>query len=240
MIVLVLVLALLVVAIAVAATVSRRRPARIKPVYIDPFTIGEPWRRHVSAAQSAQRRFDGTVAAVPAGPLHDRLVTIGRQVQRGVEECWQIAKRGDEVDEALKRIGTPAIRAQLERATDDDAKASMQAQLDTSSRIRATRDDTDARLRSLNTRLDQLVAQAAEISLGSDSTADLGSGVDAVITELEALRQALNEVNSVPGGSTASVLANLPPLGPTTTAATATEPPAAADEPDQGTTSPST
>ncbi|MEO5899465.1 MAG: hypothetical protein ABIR68_04950 [Ilumatobacteraceae bacterium] len=262
MIVLVVVLALVVVAIAAAAARARHKPA-VQRVYIDPFTIGEPWRRHVSAAQSTQRRFEGIVAAVPAGPLHDRLAAIGRQVQHGVEEGWQIAKRGDEVDDALKRIDTPSIRAQLDRAA-DDAKASLQTQLDTGFRIRATRDDTDQRLRSLNMRLDQLVAQAAEVSLGSDTTADLGSGVDAVIIELEALRQAMNEINSLSGGSTASVLAGLPPLEPipappavatppmpTALPSASTEPTAgsaagsadptvAGDEPNSGTASPST
>jgi len=134
----------------------------------------------------------------------------------------------------VTRIDTGSVRAQLDRAVDDDARASLQTQLDTSGRIRATRDDTDRRLRSLNTRLDQLVAQAAEVSLGSDTSADVGSGVDAVITEMEALRQALNEVNSLSGGSTAAVLAGLPPLEPTPVPPAVAAPPDPAALPSEG------
>ncbi|MCU1502826.1 MAG: hypothetical protein JWM12_2180 [Ilumatobacteraceae bacterium] len=200
-VVLLIVLALLIAGIGTGLSVARRRAigGTPKPVHIDAFTIGEPWRRHVSAAQSTQRRFTAIVATVQAGPLRDRLTAIGRQVQRGVEEGWLIAKRGDEVDNALQRIDTSSIRAQLARATDDDAKASLQNQLDAGARIRAIRDDTDQRLRTLNSRLDQLVAQAAEVSLGSDATGELGTGVDDVITELEALRLAINDVNAVAG-----------------------------------------
>ena len=204
--------ALVIVAIGVGFGVARTRrgaPA-VGPARIDPFTIGEPWRRHVAAAQSTQRRYDAIVRSVAAGPLRERLTAIGRQVQRGVEECWQIAKRGDEVDDALQRIDSTSIRAQLARATDDATTASLQTQLDAGTRIRSIRDDADQRLRTLNTRLDELVAQAAEVSLGSDTTAELGSGVDDVITELEALRLAINDVNAAAGLSNPAITA-VPP-----------------------------
>jgi len=42
----------------------------------------------------------------------------------------------------------------------------------------------------------ELVAQAAEVSVGTDSTDQLGTGVDDVVTQLEALRLALNDINS--------------------------------------------
>jgi hypothetical protein len=72
----------------------------------------------------------------------------------------------------------------------------VQSQLDAASRIRATRDDTDARLRLLTTRMGELVAQAAEVSVGTDTTDELGTGVGDVVTQLEALRLALNDVNN--------------------------------------------
>ncbi|MCX6520183.1 MAG: hypothetical protein NTZ21_05940, partial [Actinobacteria bacterium] len=64
---------------------------------VDPFGVGEPWRRHVAAAQSAQRRFAKIVASMNPGPLRSRMAEIGRQVDRGVDECWQIAKHGDQL-----------------------------------------------------------------------------------------------------------------------------------------------
>ena len=67
------------------ALLQRRRP-RARKLNIDPFTIGEPWRRYVSAAQAAQRRYGEIVAATPSGPLRSNMESITRQVQRGVDE----------------------------------------------------------------------------------------------------------------------------------------------------------
>ncbi|MEY2523132.1 MAG: hypothetical protein QOJ66_1697 [Ilumatobacteraceae bacterium] len=190
-----------VAAVAIAAMMRRRRPAR-RAVAIDPFVLSEPWRRSVSAAQAAQRRYKEIVAATAAGPLRSSMESITRQVQRGVEECWFIAKRGDELDAALNRLDSVSLRTRLEQSSDDATRASLQAQLDSAQRIRSTRDSTDQRLRLLNTRLGELLAQAAEVSVGADTTGDLGSAVDDVVTQLQSLRLALDEVNDPrPGGA---------------------------------------
>jgi hypothetical protein len=195
------------VAIGVAAVVAilavlRRRTAVQRPIAIDSFTLSEPWRRYVSAAQAAQRRYTDIVTATPAGPLRSNMESITRQVQRGVEECWLIARRGDELDVALNRLDRPSLQARLESSTDDATRVSLQAQLDSAERIRATRNDTDQQLRLLNTRLGELLAQAAEVSVGSDTTSDLGSAVDDVVTQLESLRLAVEDVNNQrPGGA---------------------------------------
>ncbi|MEO5723065.1 MAG: hypothetical protein ABIQ39_07435, partial [Ilumatobacteraceae bacterium] len=196
--VLIVVIAAIVVALAVARRHGPAGPAR--PARIDPFTIGEPWRQHVSAAQTAQRRYNALTTTIAAGPLKERMVEIGRQVEHGVEECWQIARRGDQLDDALRRIDSTSLRGQLERAADDVTRISLRSQLDTAARIRATRDDTDSRLRLLNTRLGELVAQTAEVSVGADATQQLGSAVDDVVTELQALRLAIEDVDAASSG----------------------------------------
>ncbi len=168
---------------------------------IDSFVLSEPWRRHVASTQGIQRRYDQTVAATPAGPLRERLELLKLQVQRSVEECWQIANRGDELDEAIHRLRPTSLATQLNRATDADERTSLQAQVESADRLRALRDDTDQRLSRLNTRLGELVTQAAEVSMGVDSTDMLGSAVDEVVTQLEALRLAVAEVNQ-PGRPT--------------------------------------
>jgi hypothetical protein len=190
--------------VGVVAVLRRRRPTRPvrRAVPIDPFVLSEPWRRYVSAAQASLGRYIEIVAATPSGPLRTNMESITRQVQRGVEECWFIAKRGDELDAALKRLDRPSLQAKLDLSTDDETRTSLQAQLDSAGRIRTTRDDADQRLRLLNTRLGELLAQAAEVSVGSDSTSDLGSAVDDVVTQLEALRLAVDDVNNPrPGGA---------------------------------------
>jgi len=190
------------VAISVAAVVAltaflrSRRPAQQKPMSIDPFVLSEPWRRSVSAAQASQRRYSEIVATTPAGPLRSNMESITRQVRRSVEECWLIAKRGDELDAALKRLDRPSLQARLDAAGDDPTRSSLQSQLESAERIRATRDDADRRLRLLNTRLGELLAHAAEVSVGADTTADLGSAVEDVVTQLESLRLAVEDINN--------------------------------------------
>jgi hypothetical protein len=190
------------VAIGVAAVVAltalarRRRHPTQRPIAIDPFVLSEPWRRYVSAAQSAQRRYSDIVKATPGGPLRTNMESITRNVQRGVEECWLIAKRGDELDRALNRLDSTSLQTRLDASADDATRTSLQAQLDSAQRIRTTRDDADRQLRLLNTRLGELLAQAAEVSVGADTTSDLGSAVDDVVTQLESLRLAIQEVNN--------------------------------------------
>ena len=194
------IIAAVVAAVGGIIVLLRRRP-RQPSIRIDPFTLSEPWRRHVSAAQTAQRRYTQIVTAIPSGPLKQRMESITRQVQRGIEECWLIAKRGDELDAVLNRLDTPSLQTSLQRATDEAARASLQAQLDSAQRIRVTRDDADQRLRLLNTRLGELLAQAAEVSVGTDTTSDLGSAVDDVVTQLQSLRLAFEDINNPRPGS---------------------------------------
>lgn len=196
-------------AVAAAAVVlifkARRRaidPAGVASVTrstrgrIDAFAVGEPWRRHVAAAQSAQRRFASIVSTLDEGPLRARMAEIGRHVQQGVDECWQIAKRGDQLDDTIRQLDGAALRSSFDRADDEALRASLRSQLDSLERVRAARDETDKRLRGLHTRLGELVSQAAEVSTGVDVTADLGTAVDDVVTQLQALNQAVDEVNN--------------------------------------------
>ena len=188
--------------VAVAVRVRSRRRHLSRQAVIDPFTLSEPWRRHVSAAQSAQRRYREIARSAPDGPLRDRLREIDTQVDHAVEQCFGIARRGDDLDEALSRFDIGALNRQLEHAGDEPTQASVQSQLDAAARIRSTRNDTNSRLRLLTTRMGELVAQAAEVSVGTDTSDELGSGVGDVVTQLEALRLALTEVNGPPSRPT--------------------------------------
>ena len=193
---------LLLVAVIGVAVVAVRRRVTSAPA-IDPFTLSETWRRHVAAAQSAQRRYAETARSTPDGPLRNRLAEIEVQVQQAVQECFDIARRGDELDDSLRRFNTSSLQQQLQATTDDATRSSLSSQLESAGRIRATRDATDSQLRLLTTRMGELVAQAAEVSVGTDSTDLIGSGVGDVVTQLEALRLALNDVNSTGRPATA-------------------------------------
>jgi hypothetical protein len=181
-----------VLAIVAARFVVKRRGPRA--ISIDPFAVGEPWRRHIAAALSNQTRYTRIVAGTHAGPLRDRLQAIGISVQAAVQEIWQVAKRGDGLDDTIRTLNAASLRNQLERAADDSARTSLQSQLDAADRIRATRDEADTQLRSLVARMGELVTQAAEVTLGVDATDAIGTAVDDVVTQLEAMRLAVDDV----------------------------------------------
>jgi len=185
---------LAVVAAAGAAWWWRRRSSGTARIRVDPFTLGDPWRRHVQGAVAAERRYRDIVRDVQPGPLRDRLSSIGAQVEQAVGECYAIGRRGDELDGALARLDVASLDRQLQRASEEVTRGSLATQLAAAGRLRATRDDTDARLRLQVTRMGELVALAAEVSVGTDNTDVLGNGVTDVVTQLEGLRQALQEV----------------------------------------------
>ena len=83
----------------------------------------------MSSALSTERRFNEIVKGVDAGPLRDRLTTIGGQVHHGVAELFAIAKRGDHLDTAIGRIDTrrstaSSAPAPAEPTTGHDARCS--------------------------------------------------------------------------------------------------------------------
>ncbi|MEQ1703582.1 MAG: hypothetical protein ABMA25_26030, partial [Ilumatobacteraceae bacterium] len=142
----------LVAVVGLAVVALRRRSAGRAPA-IDPFTLSEPWRRHIAAAQSSQRRYVATARSTPEGPLRSRLGEIEMQVQQAVQECFDIARRGDELDDTLARFNTASLQQQLHTTTDEPTRASLQSQLESAGRIRATRDAADSQLRLLTTRM---------------------------------------------------------------------------------------
>lgn len=83
---------------------------------IDPFTLQEPWRRFVQNALQARTRFAEAVTRVQPGPLRDRLEEIGERMQTGVDECWQIARRGQALARARRGIDLADVERRLAQA----------------------------------------------------------------------------------------------------------------------------
>ena len=94
----------------------RLLPRAPRPDRIDPFTLQEPWRRSVQNALQARNRYAEAVTRVQAGPLRDRLEEIGERMQTGVEECWQIARRGQALARARRGIDLAAVERRLAQA----------------------------------------------------------------------------------------------------------------------------
>jgi hypothetical protein len=66
--------------------------------------------------------------------------------------------------------------------------------------MKSTRAETDQQLRTMNLRLGELVAQAAEVSVGSGATTQLGAQLDDLVDQMEALRLAVADVEALRQG----------------------------------------
>lgn len=176
---------------------------------IDPFTVNEPWRRAVQDALQARTRFREAIDEAQSGPLKDRLVEIGGRIDDGVDEAWRVARQGQVLVQARRRIDTAEAQRELAevegRVAEPWAKgsalektmASLQAQLASAERLDSTIAEAKDRLRLTNARLDEAVARAVELSVAAHDVAELqglGDDVDALVTDLEALRLGLEEV----------------------------------------------
>jgi hypothetical protein len=181
---------------------------------IDPFTLQEPWRRFVQDALSARARFREAVGRTQPGPLQDTLREIAGRVDTGVEECWLVAKRGESLVQSRRRIDTAEIEhdlaeteAALTASPDDDRVArtmeALQAQKATAERMDHVIDDARSQLRLLDARMGEAVVRALELSAQASvdaSASSLSSDVESLVTDMEALRQALEETHGTTGG----------------------------------------
>jgi hypothetical protein len=190
-----------------AATVMGAMP-RTPRSTIDPFAISEPWRHFVQGTQRARSSLRQAVNATKDGPLKSRLTDIAGRLELAVQESWAIAKRGDEIDAAVNRIDPVRLRSQLATLTKIDpgaiagesgdrsaAVASIESQLASADRLKALSASTADRLRLTQARIDELVARAAEVSVGTSDTDTYEHDVDNLVVELEGLRLAVAETN---------------------------------------------
>jgi hypothetical protein len=186
---------------AVAVGVAMPRPA--KAPSIDPFVLSEPWRQLMQSAQSSGRKLRATVDSTSSGPLRDTLQSIVDQLQRGLGEAWAVAQRGDAIDDEVRRIDPTSLRSKLEtlrrRAEanpSDEAQLairSVERQLESADRLKQQSEQTAASLRLSQTQLDELVARASEVRVGTFDTDSYAKDVDDLVIELEALHQAVAE-----------------------------------------------
>lgn len=198
-------------AAAYAGVVALRMPRASRRPEIDPARLSDPWRRYVVEALDAADRFDRAVGGARLGPLRTRLQRIADRIDTGVEEVWAIARHGEDLERALRQLEPVAVvrdrlvnvERDLAGPRPDDPHLvqladALRSQLASTERIAAVATDTRERLRVLDARLDEAVARAVELSLSSADAATiggLGSDVDDIVGEMEALRLALEETS---------------------------------------------
>lgn len=196
----------------------------------DPFAVHEPWRRFVSDALDSRRRFHDAVTGMATGPLHDRLAEIGDRLEDGVDEVWRIAQQGHTLTEARPRVDVDRVRRQLAAIEDQPEETrppgsrahqtadALRAQIASAERMDTVVADAEDRLRLLDARLDETVTRAVELSTGagpSIGAGAVGGDIDGLVTEMEALRLALDEAGAAgAAGRSASPSALGGPTGP--------------------------
>lgn len=204
-------------ALAYGLRVAFGLPKRATGPRIDPGEVDDPWRHYVTQALDAQHRFDRIVRQAREGPVRDRLAEIGARLRLAVQECWRIAQRGDALVDGVNELEPANVRRELAALTDGrppdwmqadpeslppeaqqwrSTVESFRAQLGSIERLSKVANDATERLRLLDARLDESVARAVELSLQADDVAalsPLGDDVEALVGEMETLRQGLEE-----------------------------------------------
>ena len=193
-----------------AGRVALAIPRNDRGPNIDPFAVKEPWRSFVNDAVKARRRYDDAIEDMQPGPLKERLVEIGGRLDTGLVEVWNIAKRGQIIADARRHMNPDEARWEMGQlappgttitpgSTNEQTMASLQAQVAAAERMDKVIRDTIDRLRLLDARFDETVTRAVELSVDSPATGTgiggLGDDVDGMVTEMEALRQALDETD---------------------------------------------
>jgi hypothetical protein len=185
--------------VAYGASVGAAMP-RNQRLHNDPFTVQEPWRQFVQGAQGAAVKLQLTIDAASDGPVKDRMEAVREKLEHGMGETWQIARRGHEIDQAVHRLDPTALRSKLDTLQQqDDADAliaSVESQLASVDRLKEQSTRTSNRLRLAQTRVDELVARAAEISIGAGDTDAYEHDVEDLVVELEGLRLAVEETRT--------------------------------------------
>ena len=189
-----------------AGAVARWRcPEAAQPAAIDPFTVGEPWRHFVQSAQRSRRQLTETIRATRPGPLRDRLQDIADRLDAGLQEGWADRQAGrrdrrrhprPRPDRACARAWTRCGRRPPAAPTENlgAAIASVESQLASADRLKELSASTADHLRLTQARLDELVARAAEVSVGAGDTDRFAHDVDDLVLELEGLHQAVREL----------------------------------------------
>ena len=190
-----------------AGRIAMAVPRKARRTVIAPTMVKEPWHSLVKQAQRAESRFDQVLSTTAPGPLKDRLALVGARVGVGVDECWRIAQRGNELSAAVADLNVADLQAQLERLDAEAARhpdradlagtaGAVRQQLASAERLAGVARDAEDRLRRLAAQLNEAVARAVELSLqGPEMGAlqPLGTDVDSLVGELESLRVALEE-----------------------------------------------
>jgi hypothetical protein len=171
----------------------------------------EPWAAYVRSAESLGSRFMAAAGRVAAGPFQGPLRGLTEQVERSVEQSRQLAGHGQvlvtarrAIDVAAVDAGLAAARHALRADRTDSADherqivEALEAQRTAADRMDEVIDDVAGRLRLIEARLGEALARVVELPVHARAPGEPPPGtaadIDLLVSDLEALRQALDEV----------------------------------------------
>lgn len=168
--------------------------------HVDPAAVPPRHARHIAEALSARQRWRDMQSSLRDGPTKDRLAGLGAQVDDGVLAVWATVQRLAEIERITAALDVDRVTDELKRVRRDPGAdpAMVQALSDRFTSVQRMLnmvDDADRQLKLLEVRLGAAVARAAEVALVSNSdVVTAGDELAGVVTELSALRSALDEV----------------------------------------------
>ena len=191
-----------------AGKVALGMPRRKRRPDMNPAQVKEPWRSLVRQTIKSEERFKEAVAETRAGPDPGHAWPRWRpgwpspSTSPGTSPSGATTSTTPSAELDIDGIGRELATCEADLAIDPDrtdlqhTADALRGQLESARRLAEVARDARDRLRRLNAQLNEAVARAVELSLGpSDVGAlqPLGSDVDGLVSELEALRLALDD-----------------------------------------------
>lgn len=143
---------------------------------------------------------------IDVGPRHDSFAVISEQLDHGLDEAWNVARRGDEIDDLARNLDPSRLRSRLSSlqaqstaspsAENAAAIASVENQLALAERLTTRSQELADTLRTKQAQLDELVARAGAAGAGDTDTESYARDVDRLVVQLEALHLAAPETRT--------------------------------------------
>jgi hypothetical protein len=172
--------------------------------------IGQRIEQGVHECYRIARRgaaLEGGLSALDADQADKQLSALVASLPDDAQSALRAAHRaGKELAPVAEQSGAETNQVQTIEA--------LEAQIASAGRLSVVAQDARDRLSLLNARLDEAVARAVELSLRAEDVAELGGlggDVEALVTEMESLRTALEEAGQASRGGTGTI--TLPPTG---------------------------
>lgn len=197
------------------STLSGRELIDMANPEIDMSRLRDPYREWVERGIASRDRYREALKEAPPGPLGSRLGSAVTEIDEVLAGLARIARRAQGIDDYLSQSSTRTVDENLRQAKQRLAETSdpdiieerqrtvesLEEQAKVANRMRNTYDRSMSRMESTIITLDQLCAQLAEVLLATEDAqpsvqaSGERSGLDDLVDQLEAVREAVAELD---------------------------------------------